>query len=133
MTISHIDHIAVVVKSISEAKLFYEGALGLKVYHEEELLDRGIKTAFIKVGPTDIELIESLGPFSEVHRFIENKGYGIHHLAFATDDVKCFCNRLKRKEVPLIYDEAKIGAHEAYVNFIHPKASQGVLIELVEK
>lgn len=131
-TITKIDHIAIVVKSISEVRAFYEDALGLSIDHIEELPDRGIKTAFITIGEVKIELIEPTQENSEVARFIEKRGPGLHHVAFKTPDVRGFEKDLRQKEVVLTTIGPKPGAHDTLVNFIHPKSAGGPLFEIVE-
>jgi len=130
--LSHIDHIAIVVSSISQVRAFYEDALGLKIARYETISNRGIRTAFIPIGPTMIELIEPLGPTSEVSKFLEKKGPGLHHIAFKVQDIKEVQTHLKKCCVELTYENAQAGAHESLVNFIHPKSSGGVLMEIVE-
>lgn len=131
-TISKIDHIAIVVKSISEVRAFYEDALGLKIDHIEEMPERGIKTAFIALGEVKIELIEPTKENSEVAKFIEKRGPGLHHVAFKTADVRGLEKNLRQSQVVLTHEGPRPGAHETLVNFIHPKSSGGVLLEIVE-
>lgn len=131
-TISHIDHIAIAVKSIAEVRSFYELSLGLPITEIEEMPERGIRVAFIRLGATTIELIEPLHARSEISSFLEKKGPGLHHVAFSTKDISAQEALLKKNGLKLIYDQPKPGAHHTRVNFIHPKESQGVLLELVE-
>lgn len=131
-TISHIDHVAIVVESIDQVRTFYENALGLTISHIEEMPRRGIKTAFIFVGATKIELIESMHENSEVANFLKKRGPGLHHIAFKTDDVKLMEKKLTTAGAQLTYACARPGAHETLVNFIHPRSSGGVLMEIVE-
>ncbi len=132
MNAKKIDHIAIVVKSISEIRSFYEDALGLPIEHIEELPERGIKTAFISVGEVKIELIEPLHENSEVSKFIEKKGPGIHHVAFKTSNIVGLEKHLRDHKVALTTEGPRPGAHNTLVNFIHPKSSGGVLYEIVE-
>lgn len=131
MSISNIDHIAIVVNSLSEVLPFYEDALGLKVTSTEEMPERGIRTAFIHVGQTMIELIEPLNSESEVSKFLEKRGPGIHHVAFKTNDLAQTEDQLRKHGKRLVYDQARPGAHNTLVNFIHPKSSGGALLEIV--
>lgn len=131
-TISHIDHIAIAVKSIEEVRNFYELSLGLAITQVEEMPERGIRVAFIRLGPTTIELIEPLHANSEISSFLEKKGPGLHHIAFSSKDISAQEATLKKNGVKLIYDQPKPGAHNTLVNFIHPKESRGALIELVQ-
>lgn len=130
--ITHIHHIAIVVKSINEVKHFYENALGLKIDHIEEIKERGIKTAFMSVGEVKIELIEPITDNSEVSSFLAKKGPGIHHIAFGTNNIVDLTNQITLHNIEPIYKAPQKGAHNTKVNFIHPKNSGGVLMEIVE-
>lgn len=130
--ISHIDHIAIVVERIDDVKAFYENALGLSISHVEEMPKRGIKTAFITVGQTKIELIEPLHENSEVASFLAKRGPGLHHIAFKTPNIEALENKVAEGGGRLTYQSAQSGAHNTRVNFIHPKSSGGTLIEIVE-
>lgn len=131
-TISHIDHIAIAVKSINEVRDFYELALGLPLSQIEEMPERGIRVAFIRLGQSTIELIEPMHNQSEISSYLQKKGPGIHHLALNTKDINAIEGSLKQNGVRLTYYEAKKGAHGTKVNFIHPTSSGGPLIELVQ-
>lgn len=131
-SISHIDHIAIAVSSISQVRAFYEDALGLKISYVEDLPKRGIKTAFIEIGPTKIELIEPLHESSEISKFLKNRGPGLHHIAFKTDDITAMQTQIESCGAKLTYAQAQPGSHNTLVNFIHPKSSGGVLVELVK-
>lgn len=131
-TISHIDHIAIVVHSINQVRPFYEDALGLKISHIEEMPERGIRTAFIIIGQSKLELIEPLHEQSEVSKFLEKRGAGLHHVALKSIDIEETAEQLRKNHAELTYSNAKPGAHDTLVNFIHPKSSGGVLLEIVE-
>ncbi|MCA9507994.1 MAG: methylmalonyl-CoA epimerase [Myxococcales bacterium] len=131
--ISHIDHIAITVNRIDDVKDFYEQALGLKISHIEEVPERGIRTAFIKMGQSCIELIEPINENSEISASLKKRGPGLHHVAFATTNIKNSSEQALSQGVKLTYDLPQSGAHQTKINFIHPKSSSGVLIELVEK
>lgn len=131
-TISHIDHIAIVVFSIEQVRSFYEKALGLSIEHMEDIPARGIRVAFIPVGQTRIELIEPLHENSEVSKFLQTRGAGLHHIALKTSDIQITEDNLQQHETKLIYEKARPGAHNTKVNFVHPSSSGGVLVELVE-
>lgn len=131
-TISHVDHIAIAVKSIDEVKSFYERALGLPISIVEEMPDRGIRIAFIQLGNTSIELIEPMHAHSEISSFLEKRGPGIHHLALNTRDIGAIEYQLKENGMRLVYEKAKTGAHGSLVNFVHPSSSKGPLIEIVQ-
>jgi methylmalonyl-CoA/ethylmalonyl-CoA epimerase len=134
MKISHIEHLGIAVKSLDEAIPFYENILGLKCYAVEEVADQKVKTAFFMAGQTKIELLEAIAPESAVAKFIEKKGEGIHHLAFAmADGVQGALNELNEKGVLLIDKAPRKGAEGLNIAFLHPKSTLGVLTELCEK
>jgi methylmalonyl-CoA/ethylmalonyl-CoA epimerase len=131
MTKPVLDHIGIAVKSLDEARI-YE-ALGLTVDHRETVGSQGVKTAFLSVGDSHLELLEPLTPDSPVGRFIEKRGEGIHHICLRVRDLEAHLERLKKKGFRLI-DEAPVpGAQGCRVAFLHPAAGNGVLIELSEK
>lgn len=132
MDLSHIEHIGIAVKSIEEAKKFYEGVLGLKCYAIEEVKDQKVKTAFFKIGQTKIELLESTDPEGPVGKFIEKRGEGIHHIAFATKNLQASLSSLEEKGIQLIDKTPRKGAEGLDIAFLHPKSSLGVLTELCE-
>ena len=133
MNISHIEHIGIAVNSLEEAIPFYENTLGLKCYAVEEVSDQKVKTAFFMVGQTKIELLESTDPEGPIGKFLEKKGPGIHHLAFAVDNVNKSLEDLKDKGVQLIDKAARKGAEGLNIGFLHPKATLGVLTEICGK
>lgn len=133
MNISHIEHIGIAVNSLEEAIPFYENMLGLKCYAVEEVKDQKVKTAFFMVGETKIELLESTDPEGPIGKFIEKKGPGIHHLAFATDNVDESLNELEEKGVRLIDKKGRKGAEGLNIGFLHPKSTLGVLTEICGK
>ena len=132
MKISHIEHIGIAVKSIDEAVVYYENVLGLKCYAVEEVTDQKVKTAFFKVGGTKIELLESTDPEGPIGKFIEKKGEGIHHLAFAVDDLAKALPEVEGEGVRLIDKSPRKGAEGLNIGFLHPKSTFGVLTELCE-
>ncbi|WP_340114113.1 methylmalonyl-CoA epimerase [Maribellus mangrovi] len=133
MNISHIEHIGIAVNSLDEAIPYYENMLGLKCYAIEEVADQKVKTAFFKVGDTKIELLESTDPEGPIGKFIEKKGPGVHHLAFAVDDVNKSLGELEEKGVRLIDKASRKGAEGLNIGFLHPKSTLGVLTELCGK
>jgi methylmalonyl-CoA/ethylmalonyl-CoA epimerase len=133
MNITHIEHIGIAVKNIDEAKKYYEGVLGLKCYAVEEVADQKVKTAFFMVGQTKIELLESISPDGPVGKFIEKKGEGIHHIAFAVKGLQNSLEEIKSKNVSLIDEKERKGAEGLNIAFLHPKSTFGVLTELCEK
>jgi len=133
MNISHIEHIGIAVNSLDEAIPFYEEMLGMKCYAVEEVKDQKVKTAFFMVGQTKIELLESTDPEGPIGRFIEKKGPGMHHLAFAVDDVNKSLSELEEKGVRLIDKASRKGAEGLNIGFLHPKSTMGVLTEICGK
>ena len=129
MNITHIEHIAIAVKSLETAIPYYETILGLKCYNIEEVADQKVRTAFFKVGQTKIELLEPTCEESTVAKFLENKGEGIHHVAFAVPDTGEALNELASKEIRLIDKAPRGGAENLMIGFAHPKATGGVLTE----
>jgi len=133
MNISHIEHIGIAVKNIEEAKKYYEDVLGLKCYAVEEVADQKVKTAFFLVGQTKIELLETTSPDGSIGKFIEKRGEGIHHIAFAVEGLQKSLEELKSKQIILIDEEGRKGAEGLNIAFFHPKSTFGVLTELCEK
>lgn len=129
-----LDHIAIAVKSISASKKIYED-LGLTFAQEEEVVeDQKVKTAFAHIDVNaHIELLEPTSSESTIHKFIENKGEGIHHLCFKVSDVLAKTSELTAKGFKFIYTEPRTGAGGCLVNFIHPKSTGGVLIEISQR
>ena len=126
-----LDHIGIAVKSIADAKI-YE-ALGLDVDHVEDVPTQGVKTAFLSVGDSNLELLEPLSAQSTVAKFIEKRGEGIHHICFRVDNIEKHLERLKKEGYRLINENPVPGAHGCRVACLHPAAGTGVLIELSEK
>lgn len=133
MELSHIEHLGIAVKSLEEAIPYYENILGLKCYSIEEVADQKVRTAFFKVGQTKIELLEPTSPESTIAGFIEKRGEGIHHLAFAVaDGVANALAEVEGKGVRLIDKAPRKGAEGLNIAFLHPKSTGGVLTELCE-
>jgi methylmalonyl-CoA/ethylmalonyl-CoA epimerase len=132
MELSHIEHIGIAVKSIDEARKYYEEVLGLTCYAVEEVKDQRVKTAFFKIGQTKIELLESTDPEGPVGKFIEKKGEGIHHIAFATKGIENALEYLEAAGISLIDKTPRKGAEGLDIAFMHPKSSFGVLTEICE-
>ena len=133
MNISHIEHIGIAVNKLEEAIPYYENVLGLKCYAIEEVADQKVKTAFFMVGQTKIELLESTDPEGPIGKFIEKKGPGVHHLAFAVDNVNESLSELGEKGVQLIDKTGRKGAEGLNIGFLHPKSTLGVLTEICSK
>ncbi|HKM45041.1 MAG TPA: methylmalonyl-CoA epimerase [Dysgonamonadaceae bacterium] len=132
MDITHIEHIGIAVRSIEEQLPYYEGVLGLKCYNIETVEDQKVKTAFFKVGQTKIELLEPTSEDSTIAKFIENRGEGVHHIAYATNDIKKALAKADEKGVQLIDKEPRKGAEGLNIAFLHPKSTGRVLTELCE-
>jgi methylmalonyl-CoA/ethylmalonyl-CoA epimerase len=126
-----LDHIGIAVKSIEGSAIWQ--ALGLTIDHVETVETQGVKTAFLAVGDSNLELLEPTGPASSVARFIEKRGEGIHHICLRVDDIEEHLARLKGQGFRLINEAPVPGAHGCRVAFLHPAAGNGVLIELSEK
>jgi methylmalonyl-CoA/ethylmalonyl-CoA epimerase len=133
MNISHIEHIGIAVKDLQESIKYYENVLGFKCYSIEEVPEQKVKTAFFMVGQTKIELLESTDPEGPIGKFIEKKGEGIHHLAFATKDLEGALQEVETKGVQLIDKTPRKGAEGLSIAFLHPKSTSGVLTELCEE
>lgn len=132
MKITHIEHIGIAVKSLEESIAYYEGILGLKCYAIEEVKEQRVKTAFFMVGQTKLELLESTDPEGPVGKFLEKKGEGVHHLAFATSNLEEALVQMEEKGVALIDKKPRKGAEGLDIAFLHPKSTHGVLTELCE-
>jgi methylmalonyl-CoA/ethylmalonyl-CoA epimerase len=132
MDISHIEHIGIAVKSIADSLPYYENVLGLKCYNIEEVADQKVKTAFFKVGQTKIELLEPTSDESTIAKFIENKGEGVHHIAFAVANVADALAEVEAKGVRLIDKAPRKGAEGLSIAFLHPKTTGSVLTELCQ-
>ena len=130
---THIEHIGIAVKDLQEAIPFYEKTFGLKCYAVEEVKEQKVKTAFFKVGQTKIELLESTESDGPIGKFIEKKGPGVHHIAFAVNGLQERLNELEQKDVQLIDKSPRKGAEGLNIAFLHPKSTFGVLTELCEQ
>lgn len=127
-------HVAVAVNDLDKVEKIYETALGLKVEHREVVEDQGVKTSMLlpEKGGTAIELLEPLDENSPISKFLDKRGEGIHHICYLVDDIEAVLKRLKEMGVRLIDESPRPGAYNSRVAFIHPKAMNGVLIELAE-
>ena len=129
MHISHIEHLGIAVKNLEEAIPYYENILGLKCYNIEEVTEQKVKTAFFKVGDTKIELLEPTSEESTIAKFIEKRGEGVHHLAFAVGNVADSIREVEDKGIQLIDKTPRKGAEGLTIAFLHPKSTQSVLTE----
>ncbi len=126
---THIEHIGIAVLSLEESIPYYEKVLGLECYAIEEVADQKVRTAFFRVGDTKIELLESTDPGGPIGKFIEKKGPGVHHLAFAMEPVGEALKQAADQGVRLIDEVPRPGAEGLQIGFLHPKSTQGVLTE----
>jgi len=133
MNLKNIEHIGIAVNSINESLKYYEGVLGLKCYAIEEVFDQKVKTAFLKVGETKIELLEATSEASPIAKFIEKRGQGVHHIAFAVNGIEEALLEAKEQNIQLIDENPRKGAEGLEIAFLHPKSTGGVLTEFCEK
>ncbi len=129
--IKKVDHIAVVVPDMEEAKRFWVDALGLELERVENVPEEAVDIAFLPVGESEIELLQPTDPESGVAKYMAKKGAGMHHLCFEVEDIEAMLARLQAAEVPLITETAKVSSGKKYA-FVHPKGTGGVLVELYE-
>ncbi len=129
---THIEHIGIAVKSLDEAIPFYEKMLGTKCYAIEEVTDQKVKTAFLRIGQTKIELLESTDPEGPVGKHIEKRGEGIHHIAYAVEDIESHLKDAEESGIRLIDLQPRKGAEGLDIAFLHPKSTFGVLTEFCE-
>ena len=132
MDISHIEHIGIAVKNLEESIRFYEDVLGMECYAIEEVKEQKVKTAFFQVGQTKIELLESTDPEGPIGKFVEKKGEGVHHMAFAVKGIEDALAQMDEKGVRLIDKQPRKGAEGLDIAFLHPRSTHGVLMELCE-
>lgn len=132
MNPTHIEHIGIAVKDLEGAISFYEKVLGLKCYNIEEVPDQKVRTAFFMVGQTKIELLESTDPEGPISKFIGKRGEGIHHIAFAVKNIEEKLAEAEGKGVILIDQKPRKGAEGLDIAFLHPRSTNGVLIEFCE-
>lgn len=128
-----IEHIGIAVKSLETSNLLFEKLLGTPAYKQEEVISEGVKTSFFMNGPNKIELLEATNPESPIAKFLEKKGEGIHHIAFDVADIFVEIQRLKQEGFVVLNEIPKKGADNKLVVFLHPKATNGVLIELCQE
>jgi methylmalonyl-CoA/ethylmalonyl-CoA epimerase len=128
-----IEHIGIAVKNLDEANELYAKIFGKPSYKTEVVENEGVKTAFFKVGNSKIELLEATNVDSPIAKFIERKGEGMHHIAFDVDDIEAEMKRLKTEGFVVLSDSPKKGADNKLVVFLHPKSTNGVLIELCQE
>ena len=133
MHMKQIEHIGIAVRNLQEACEVYERLLGVAPYKTEEVVSVGVLTAFFKSGPNKIELLQATTEQSAIAQFIEKKGEGMHHIAFAVDDIQAEMKRLKGEGFTLLNEAPKRGADNKWICFVHPKDANGVLVELCQE
>ena len=133
MKVIRVDHIGVAVNSIDAALKFFSDTLGLKVEGSETVAEQKVTTTFMPVGDTEIELLQSTAPDGPIAGFIEKKGEGVQHVAFVVDNIEAALKELEAKGVRLIDKVPRMGAGGKKIAFLHPKDTNGVLVELCQK
>jgi methylmalonyl-CoA/ethylmalonyl-CoA epimerase len=133
MKVKHIDHIGIAVKSIDQAGKFYTDVLGLKIMDIENVADQKVNVAFLPITDSEVELLQSTHVDGPVAKFIEAKGEGIQHIAYRVENIEEALAELKAKGIRLIDEKPRKGAGGALIAFIHPKETNGVLVEICER
>lgn len=128
-----IEHIGIAVKDLEASNTLFEKLLGTPHYKIEEVASEGVRTSFFRSGPNKIELLEAVNEESPIAKFLEKKGEGVHHIAFAVSDIKAEIKRLQAEGFVVLNEEPKRGADHKWVAFLHPKSTNGVLIELCQE
>ncbi len=128
-----IEHIGIAVKDLEKSNQLFASLLGKSHYKTEEVASEGVKTSFFQSGLNKIELLEATSPESPIAKFIEKKGEGVHHIAFAVNDIKSEIKRLKNEGFIVLNETPKKGADNKLVAFLHPKSTNGVLVELCQE
>jgi methylmalonyl-CoA/ethylmalonyl-CoA epimerase len=128
-----IEHLGIAVKNLEESNKLFETLLGVAPYKEEYVESEGVRTSFFKIGESKIELLEATSEESPIAKFIDKRGEGIHHIAFDVDDVEAEIERLESLDYRLINKSPKSGADNKLIAFLHPKSSNGVLVELCQE
>lgn len=131
--VTKIDHIGIAVKNLAETLKFYEDVLGIKCVSQEVVEEQKVKVAFLPVGDTEVELLESTSEDGPIAKFIEKKGEGIQHIAFKVDNIEEAIKELEEKGVRMIDEKPRYGAGGARIAFLHPKSTSGVLIEISQR
>ena len=131
--LNRIEHLGIAIKSLETSDHLFAKLLGKTPYKQEAVEREGVKTSFFMVGESKIELLEATNPESPIAKFIDKKGEGIHHIAFAVEDIKAEIERLKAEGFVFISEEPKDGADNKLVVFLHPKSTNGVLVELCQE
>jgi methylmalonyl-CoA/ethylmalonyl-CoA epimerase len=130
--LGRIDHIGVATDDLDRALALYEGTLGMPVAHRETVESQGVEAVLLDVGDGQVELLRPLGPDTPVAKYLERKGPGLHHVAYAVEDIESVLDTLKDAGIELIDSQPRIGIRDSRVAFVHPKSTGGVLTEIVE-
>ncbi len=130
--LGRIDHIGVATDDLEGAIALYEGTLGMPVAHRETVESQGVEAVLLDVGEGHVELLRPLGPDTPVGKYLEKKGPGLHHVAYAVDDIEDALSRLKEAGIELIDAEPRVGIRNSQVAFVHPRSTGGVLTEIVQ-
>ncbi len=131
--VKKIDHIGIAVNNLDDALKFYEDVLGMNLHGTEIVEEQKVKVAFLPIGDTEIELLESTDKEGPIAKFIEKKGEGIQHIAYRVDDIEKELEEMKQKGIRLIDEKPRYGAGGAKIAFLHPKSTNGVLVELCQR
>lgn len=131
--VNKVDHIGIAVSSLEESIKFYKEVLGLELHGTEVVDEQKVKVAFLPVGDTEVELLEATSADSPIAKFIELKGQGVQHIAFKVNDIEAALDDMRAKGIRLIDEKPRYGAGGARIAFLHPKSTNGVLIELCER
>lgn len=132
MALDKIEHLGIAVKNLEASEEIFTALLGTKPYKREEVAREGVITSFFQTGPNKVELLEATNPDSPIAKYVEKKGEGLHHVAFAVEDIRAEMKRLAGEGFQLLSEEPKEGADNKLVAFLHPKSTNGVLIELCQ-
>ena len=133
MKLTNVDHIGIAVSNLQESLAFWQETLGIDLHGIEEVADQGVRTSFLPIGETEIEVLEPMNAQSTVAGFIEKRCEGLHHVAIRVDDIEAALQQLKAQGVRLIDEVPRSGAGGTRIAFVHPKATHGVLLELCER
>jgi methylmalonyl-CoA epimerase len=131
--IKKIDHIGIAVKSLEEVKKLYKSIFDIDPHFEETVDDQKVRVVGLKIGDTNLEFLEATSADSPIAKFIGKRGEGLHHISFAVEDIGHVLNNMRKKDMELIDQEARIGAEGKLIAFVHPKSMNGILVELSQK
>ena len=130
--LGRIDHIGVATDDLDAAVALYEGALGMPVAHRETVESQGVEAVLLSIGDGHVELLRPLGPDTPIGKYLDNRGPGLHHVAYAVDDIDGVLSKLKEAGIEMIDSQPRIGIRQSRVAFVHPRSTGGVLTEIVE-